>query len=295
MEYPIVHVITEDNYLLYGLHLKADKSKTILIAIHGTASNFYENDFMEEIAKTAHEKGFSVLLTDNRGVGVLQAWPKLHGTSLEHFEDCVKDVDAWISFALQQGYEKIILQGHSLGSEKVVYYMNKGKYREKVDGVILLAPSDSWGAEMEYLKKKGAEKYFEEARKLVKEGKGNQFLPSDWLSYSGVMPKSADSFLNFMEEGSELSKALPFHKKSLPLVRTISVPILAVIGDQIEYTVIPIREAMELLKKENPLVEVHQITHCDHKFTDKEKELAEIVGEFLEIIMKEYLKTDQEN
>lgn len=282
--YPIVHVITEDDYLLYGMHLKAEKSrsKTILIAIHGTASNFYENDFMGEVTQNAHTMRVSVLLTNNRGSGVLQAWPKLHGTSLEHFEDCVKDIDAWVSFALQQGYEKIILQGHSLGSEKVVYYMNKGKYREKVDGVILLAPSDSWGAEMEYLKKKGAEKYFKEAKGLVKEWKEKRFLTSDWLSYSGVMPKSADSFLNFMKEESELSKALPFHARRLPFFRRIAVPILAVIGDQIEYTVIPIREAIEVLKKENPRAEVNQIKNCDHDFTGKEKELAEIVGGFLE-------------
>ncbi len=279
--YPIVQVTTKDHFLLYGMYLPV-KSNTVLIAIHGTASNFYENDFMEEITKVAHEKGVSVLLTNNRGSGVLQAWPRLHGTALEHFEDCLKDIDAWISFALKEGYEKIILQGHSLGSEKVVYYMNKGSYRDKVSAVILLAFSDSYGAEMQYLKKKGVKIYFKEAERLVKVGKGHQFLTSDWLSYSGVMPKSADSFLNFMKEGSALSKALPFHEKKLPFVRNIKVPILAVIGDQKEYTVIPIKDALALLKKENALVESHQIKHCDHDFTGKEKELAEIVGRFLE-------------
>ncbi|MBI2449768.1 DUF1749 domain-containing protein [Candidatus Pacearchaeota archaeon] len=287
MDYPIVNVKTEDGMLLYGLHLKAKNSKTIIIAIHGTGSNFYENDFMAEIVKVSNQKGVSVLLTNNRGTAVLQSWPKLHGTSLEHFEDCVKDIDAWVSFALSQNYNKIILQGHSLGTEKVVYYMSKGKYNNKVNAVILLAFSDSWGAEMQYQKKRGPlhmASLIKEAENLVKEGKGYQFLVSDWLCYSGVMPKSADSFLNFMQEDSELSKALPFRTKNLPFYRKIKVPILAVIGDQIEYTFIPIKEAIELIKKENSLTEAYQIKNCNHDFKGKEKELAELVSRFLEKI-----------
>ncbi len=284
MEYPIVNVKTDDGMLLYGLHLMAKNSKTVIIAIHGTASNFYENDFMKEITKVAHQKGVSVLLTNNRGTAVLQAWPKLHGTALEHFEDCINDIDAWISYAIDKGYSKIILQGHSLGTEKVIYYMSKGKYNNKVKAVILLAFSDSWGAEMRYLKKKGTDGYMKEADNLAKEGKGYQFLISDWLCYSGVMPKSADSFLNFMKDNSELSEALPFRNHGLPLYKNIRVPILAVIGDKTEYTIIPIKEAIELLKKENPLTESYQIKNCNHDFEGKEKELAEIVGRFLDKI-----------
>lgn len=282
MEYPIVNVKTKDDMLLYGLHLKAKNSKTVIIAIHGTASNFYENDFIENIVKAAHQKEVSILLTNNRGTAVLQSWPKLHGTALEHFEDCVNDIDAWVSYAVDKGYNNIILQGHSLGTEKVVYYMSKGKYNGKVNAIILLAFSDSWGSEMQYSKKKGIDKYIKEAEQLFKEGKGYQFLTSDWLCYSGVMPKSADSFLNFMKDNSELSKALPFHSRDLALYGKIRVPILAVIGDQIEYTVIPIKEAIDLLKKENSLAEVHQIKNCNHDFDGKEKELAEIVGRFLD-------------
>ena len=123
-----------------------------------------------------------------------------------------------------------------------------------------------------------------EADNLAKEGKGYQFLISDWLCYSGVMPKSADSFLNFMKDNSELSEALPFRNHGLPLYKNIRVPILAVIGDKTEYTIIPIKEAIELLKKENPLTESYQIKNCNHDFEGKEKELAEIVGRFLDKI-----------
>ena len=61
---------------------------------------------------------------------------------MENFEDCVVDIDAWIKFALSKGYEKIILMGHSLGTEKIVYYMNKGRYTNKVKAIILLGFAD---------------------------------------------------------------------------------------------------------------------------------------------------------
>ena len=64
-DYPIVVVETDDELPLYGVHLKAESAKTVLITIHGTASNFYENEFMEDVSESAIEKGFSVLLANN--------------------------------------------------------------------------------------------------------------------------------------------------------------------------------------------------------------------------------------
>lgn len=281
MHYPIVKTRTEDHLLLYGMLLKPPaKTKMLLIAIHGTASNFYENDFMEAIAKKLDQKKISLLLTNNRGAGVMHARP-ISGSSVEKFEDCIKDVDAWISFAVKNNYKKIVLLGHSLGTEKVVYYLNKGKHKDNVNAVILLAPSDSFGWEEEYAKGK---KLLQEAKSLVNQGKGHTFLTSEWLSYSGVMPKSASSYLDFMQENSELSKALPFHTHTLPFYRNIKIPILIIIGDQKEYTLLPIKDALELMRKENSLTEAHQFKDCNHDFDGKEEELADIVATFAEKI-----------
>ncbi len=287
MRYPIVKTKTEDNLLLYGMLLEPPQKTDILfIAVHGTASNFYENGFMEAIAKKLGQKKISLLLTNNRGAYILQAYP-LAGTALEKFEDCLKDIDAWISFAIKKDYKKIILQGHSLGTEKVVYYLNKGKHKDKVNAIILLAPSDSFGWEKEYSKGK---KLLQEAQSLVNQGKGHTFLTSEWLSYSGVMPKSASSYLNFMQDGSELSQALPFHTQSLSFYKTIQVPILVVIGDQEEYTILPVKDALELMKKENSRTESHQLKDCNHDFDGREKELADIIATFAENIFAEKIQ-----
>jgi len=277
MRTTIVDVETKDKLPLYGLLSESNKN-TIVINIHGTGSNFYENDFAGPLAEALGDNGISFLSTNNRGASVLQAYPPC-GSAMEHFEDCLLDIDAWVEFVISKGYSKIILQGHSLGAEKLVYFMSHGKYKDKISAVILLGFSDSFGHQEQY---DSESKLMIEAKKLIKENKGHQFLTSDWLSHSGVMPKNADSFVNFFSEDSELSKSLPLRKgDKLELFSKISVPILAVIGDQKEYTIIPIKDAINLLNKENSLTESHQIENCDHSFEGKEAELTKIILNFL--------------
>ena len=203
---------------------------------------------------------------------------------MENFEDCVVDIDAWIKFALSKGYEKIILMGHSLGTEKIVYYMNKERYTNKVKAIILLGFADSYGDQIKYAKEKS--NLMLEATEFVKKGRGNFFLTSDWLSHSGVLPKSAKSYINFFRRDSELSKAFPFHSGKLKMYSNISVPILAVIGDTHEYTFIPIKNAIKLLERENQLTECFLIKNCNHDFEGKEVQLTKIITKFLSKVNK---------
>lgn len=145
LEFPIVNIFTEDKVQLYGLYIKPQTSNSIFINIHGTASNFYEEDFIKYLTEDFMENNISMLSTNNRGTGVYDCYAKT-GSAVEKFEDCIKDIDAWIEFAIKQKYKKIILSGHSLGTEKVVYYMSNGKYKNKVNGIILLAPADSYAS-----------------------------------------------------------------------------------------------------------------------------------------------------
>ncbi|MEK9158537.1 MAG: hypothetical protein AAB673_00900, partial [Patescibacteria group bacterium] len=126
MKYPIVQVKTKDDLWLYGLFLEAPKSETVLINVHGTASNFYEEYFIEVLSEKLIEKGASLLSSNNRGASVYDPYQK-SGAAVEKFEDCVKDIDSWIEFVMRRGYKNVVLSGHSLGTEKVVYYLGHGK------------------------------------------------------------------------------------------------------------------------------------------------------------------------
>ena len=275
---------TSNDVVLHGLLYEAPKADTILIHIHGTAGNFYENDFIHEEANAVVKNGISFLSTNNRGNGVQQENPKV-GSAVEFFEDCVFDIDDWIDFARNKGYQKIILQGHSLGSEKVVYYMNEGNFRKQIIGVILLGFSDSYGNQLKYTKtEKRWEELLQEANKLTDEHKGCQFITSDWLCEAGEVSKSGRSYINFFSKSSELSKTQPFRNSELSMLRSISVPILGVIGDQKEYTIIPTEEAVKLVEAENPLANCIQLKDCSHCFHGKETELCTHIEKFINFL-----------
>ena len=174
------------------------------------------------------------------------------------------------------------MSGHSLGAEKAVYYMNKGKYADNINAVILLAPADSYGYNEKLLGKAEMNRLREEAGEIIRKGNGEVFLTSNWLCHGGVLPKGADSFLNFFSEKSELSTALPLRcGKDLSMYQNIHIPILVLIGDQKEYTSLDLDKAVLLLKTENKLANVYQIKDCNHDFEYKEDEVARHLIYFL--------------
>jgi len=287
MKYPIVQVKTRDGLSLHGLYLHNDGNDTVFINIHGTASNFYEEDFIEVFADAFLPKGISILSTNSRGTGVYDAYQK-SGAAVEKFENCLIDIDAWIEFVIAAGYRTIVLSGHSLGTEKVVYYMSRGKYSDKVSAVVLLAPADSYGSHRIHNgdnnpRRAEVEELLQEAQQLIERHDGDTFLPRDaYGSHDGIMPKSAESFVDSLGPSSKILDALPFATRKLDAYAHITVPILVAIGDQEEYTALSIRDALQLMMSENNKTEAHQIEHCDHDFQGKEKELSGIVLKFIE-------------
>lgn len=293
----LVQTKVSKDLTLHGALYETGKKDLVIINIHGTGSNFYEEDFIGVEARAVGRLGVALLTTNNSGNAVMQSWGsdyQAHGCALEKFEDCLRDIDKWISFVLDRGYKAVILQGHSLGTEKVVYYMYRGKHRHKVAGVILLGFADSYGTQQQWLNStkadaRGSQQWrrgskvdlLREAHKLVSEGKGYEFLRGEWYSHSGAMPMSAASYINFFSEGSNLSKSLPFRTGRLDRFKKISVPILGAIGDIKEYTFIPTVDAMKLMESENPNCETHQIKGADHDFEGKEDELVGLVVDWL--------------
>src|SRR6266852_9089079 len=284
-KYPIVKVKTTDGLTLHGILTEPVKpSKTILVHLHGCGGNFYGNSYFELLTNAVIDLGIAYLATNNRGSGVyeLEEGTVPHGVSLEKFEDCVLDIDAWIEFARSLGYENILLEGHSYRTEKSVYYMNKGKNRDRVKGIILFSCSDNVGYQMKY-EKEHRKNYMEEAKELMNKGEPHRLL-HDLNAYCGEFPISAQTYVTTFTEDSADAMAIPFRKgKDLVFFQNIRVPILGVISDNEdgEYTILPIKEAVELLKSENKLAEAYIIEGTDHVFTGKEKELVDVVTDFL--------------
>ena len=284
MNYPIVKVKTKDGLELGGMLFEPEdkKLKTIKIHVPGDNGSFWWSDYYPNLAESFLNLGIAFLSVNSRGTGAFENSnddPVPFGVAAEIFSDCVLDFDAWIKFALDKDYQKIILEGHSRGTEKAVYYLNQGQYIDKIVGVILMGFSDAIGTQLKHEQKIG-HNFMAEAERMVKEGKGDHLL-SDLRAFCGELPMTAKTYLDNMKPDSANAKAIPLRQgKNLAYFKNIKVPVLGVIGDHGEYTIIQIEMAIELLKKENPLAEAYQIKDCDHCYIGKEKELTKIIADF---------------
>lgn len=63
------------------------------------------------------------------------------GGCYEKFKDCLLDIEGAITYAKNKKYTEIILEGHSYGCNKVLYYYDK-KRDTSIKKIILLAPCD---------------------------------------------------------------------------------------------------------------------------------------------------------
>src|SRR3989338_2290271 len=288
--WPIVKVTTKDSYTLFGYYSEVPKLTATVVHLHGTGGSFYWNAFYPEITKAVNQVGFSYLATSNRGSGIyeLENGTKPLGVSLELFEDCLKDIDAWIEFALSKGTKYFILDGHSFGIGKATYYNAKGKYRNLIKGIIFLGTIGVYQTQQNYLKKKGIDPkvYLKEAQKLLEKKQPTAILNDPW-GLAGYYPVSAQTYLNFFTPGSEMFKSTQMATKEVGGYRyLIKVPLLWILGDQIEkeYLFVPFKEAFDLVKKENPKVEIHQLKNCDHGLNNHESETAALISNFLKKI-----------
>ncbi|MEK6823348.1 MAG: hypothetical protein AABY13_05940, partial [Nanoarchaeota archaeon] len=148
-----VKAVTSDGLILQGLLAAPSKNTdTVILHIHGMAGNFWENGFIKTMLHEYPSQNIAFLSVELRGSEVTRMFPttdgyRTIGNAYELFEDCVKDIDAWMAFLTSQGYNKIHLQGHSLGCSKIAYYQTHAT--NNAHSLILISPSDMLGLELE--------------------------------------------------------------------------------------------------------------------------------------------------
>ena len=137
MNVDLVHVHTGDGLRLDGFLRRPATSGPsrfgvdVAICFHGVTGNFYQAGVFDEATDRLVEGGCSVLRVNNRGHDPISmaaynsAGRSPLGAAYEMVDDCRQDWDAWIGFAVEQGFESIGLWGHSLGAVKSIYYMAK--------------------------------------------------------------------------------------------------------------------------------------------------------------------------
>lgn len=140
-----VSVCSEDGIRHRGLFYDGGSSCTIL-HVHGKCGDFFQNQFISRIGRVLTTAGYNLLALNNRGSGCIsEAYRDENliyvGGAVELFADSVLDIGGALSYLQARGHE-VILQGHSHGCEKVMWYSAE-RGMDGIRGIVLLSPANS--------------------------------------------------------------------------------------------------------------------------------------------------------
>lgn len=280
MREKLLRINSSDGIELVGLlFLPEYKTNKIVIHVHGMSGNFYENRFIDNLATTYINKGYTFIIFNNRGKDYISELHKgnenvIIGSCYEQFKDCVLDIQAIVDWAENNGYDEITLEGHSYGCNKVVYYNHKVK-KQRIKNIILLAPCDIPKEIEEYT----GDMYnlcVKKSKELIDNNNGNELIDFPIFSNGKI---SANTFYNDLLYGSECDFFRYREKnKKNNILNEIKIPVIVVFGD-IDNCVLtqPIETVKKYLKNNINNCKIEIIENADHEYTDKCEELSRIL------------------
>lgn len=284
----IEYVWTSDNLRLMGSHYAG--KDTCVLEIHGMSGNFIENYYANILGQALSEAGYGFIYAHNRGynhINDIATKPIKSednsfnytrvGVVYELFTDCVKDIDAWIEQCRELGYKKIILMGHSLGCNKVIYYLSQ-KQPEDVVGIILTSPPDLVGLVESERYQPNYNELYQEAQSLVEGGKEKQLLTHtlwDWYNLS------AGTFLSLFSGGGA-SDNLPIQRnpENFEQLATVKQPILTVYGEFDDIEITNLKDDMAVIKAKAtscPDFQIEMIRGANHNYENREDNLTQTI------------------
>lgn len=292
MKSELLRTKTSDGLELQGLLVCPEEglAKTSVLHVHGLAGNFYENRFVDTVAGAVIASGMNFLTVNNRGhdyisdffydAGDAGTEYKQIGGIYEIFSESILDTKAWIELLLAMGTENIVLQGHSHGALKVLYYLHKTQ-DPRVIGLILLSPSDDFGRQRGRLGDR-----FDEAltvaADMINKGQGASLMPAGYFHY----PVSASTYVDIFNEGSalrmfNLSKT---DSDEFAEIESVTVPALVIVGSVDEEFVGAPEAYISDLKKlmsSAASFDGYVIEGAPHNYLHFEREVAGCIGGWL--------------
>lgn len=269
--------------ILYTPNEDTDK---IVIHVHGLNGNFYENRFLDILAKSYTDKNYAFLTFNNRGRDFITELLKgndytIIGGSLERFKDCILDIDGVVNWVKEKGYKEIILEGHSYGCNKVLYYYNHRK-DDSIKKIVLLAPCDIPSEGKKFLSEEEYNKAKEESTRLVQENKENELIDFSVMAngkiaagtyYNDFLPNGENDFIRYVDGINGKSQVL----------NNIYVPTLVIFGDADECVLTqPIDVVKEYLKNNLSNCNIQIIDGADHAYTGRYEELGKVIKNNME-------------
>lgn len=279
-----------DGILLDGiLHKCENTTNEIIIQIHGMTSNCLKNRELV-IANRVIELKINTLCFNNRGSEIIKYCKKengkkiLQGTAYEDVEECSYDIIGAIKFAVELGYTKIHLEGHSLGSTKIVYAYNQmlkenSEYLRYIKSIILLSLIDI----PDMLNTYTAKEFIKLANDKENENKTEELMPID----ASLYPFSVKTFLRYIKYNNNIDFAQYNNENyNFEYLNNIKIPLFMRWGNYKELIKQDVKNLVSTLKNKihNEYLDINYINGANHSYKDKENILADEIYKFIKEI-----------
>lgn len=192
-----LEIATKRGVILNGVLFESEKkSDTVLIEITGIHGNFYSNPFYFNIGDTLSKNGIDFIYAQTcdafgeiETINVKTKKKEIIGSWNERFFNAEEDIVAYIDFAAKN-YKKIILAGHSLGANKIIYYLSRN-FDERIDKFIFLSP-----ANLSYMMKNVTDYEKKIIKKYVDYGQGEKILPFEFMGWVICTANTANDWIS---------------------------------------------------------------------------------------------------
>jgi dienelactone hydrolase len=287
----IVFVRSKDDVVSAGAIFAPpkDSSKPVaVIWIHGWGVNFYSPTYVG-IGRALAERGLTTITANTRMHDIGNVMKYSSGKRVRGggywgvASEEVRDLAAWVDFAEDRGFPKIVLIGHSAGWAAVRSYQAETQDR-RVAGVVLASgavraptgPDDP--------------RLLAQAARLVSEGAGDDLLRIPNRSFPSFV--SAATFLDTVHGPPEF-KDFFGTQVAHPAVTRIRCPILAFFGTNgdvgTEADLKWLKSSVERQSTGPRRVDITMIQNADHMYTGQESQVAQIIAQWVETFLPKNL------
>ena len=190
-----LNVPTARGPVLNGVLFRKEEARTadtVMIAITGIHGNFYSNPFYYNIGNTLSDSNVDFIYAQTNDafgeietVNVKTGKKEVIGSWNERFSYTDEDIEAYLSWVYEQGYEHVILAGHSLGANKVIYYLSR-HHDPRIEHFFLLSP-----ANLTYMMSGVSSREKMIIKNQVTRGDGDKMLPFPFMGWVECIANTA--------------------------------------------------------------------------------------------------------
>jgi pimeloyl-ACP methyl ester carboxylesterase len=284
----LVYVRTKDDVINGGMIFNAEENRARPIAViwvHGWGVNFYYPTYTM-IGRALAERGYTGITVNTRmhDLANAQGWrgeKRIRGGGYWGLaSEQVRDIAAWIDFAVDRGFKQVVLVGHSAGWAAVKQYQAETQ-DPRVVGLVIASGTVRVGKDPD----PPDPAQLAEATRLAAAGRTDELVRIPNRPYASYI--SAATFLDIVNTPPEIDDFFG-GRTNHPAATRIRCPILAFyatrddVGNEADLDFL--KTCTQRLSSGPSRVETVMIQNTDHMYIGEEAQVAQTIAKWADTL-----------